>query len=71
MRLLFRLPPVKPDAFQAPQICPYPGWRRWRSSGWGLWWWPRPASGSGWDKREGFGGGGEAAAPKPPVRPNG
>jgi hypothetical protein len=25
MRLLFRLPPVKPDAFQAPQICPYPG----------------------------------------------
>ncbi len=25
MRLLFRLPPVKPDAFQEPQVCPYPG----------------------------------------------
>ena len=25
MRLLFRLPPVKPDAFQDPQFCPYPG----------------------------------------------
>jgi transposase-like protein len=25
MRLLFRLPAVKPDAFQVPQSCPYPG----------------------------------------------
>ncbi len=25
MRLLFRLPSVKPDAFQEPQVCPYPG----------------------------------------------
>ncbi len=25
MRLLFRLPPVKPDAFQEPQRCPYSG----------------------------------------------